>query len=107
VANSSVPLMSSNTSIASSEKPAGPVTATSSPPPLGVVSSRSFSVASISSSSASPLADTLVMSSAALPSSESCGGDSGMVSAGTFRLNFARSRAIAARSRAVSPPSRL
>ena len=76
-APSSVPLMPSNTLIASAAKPAGPVTLTSRPPPGSLTRSRMSSIGSrIVSDSPSPV--MLPISSAASPDSDGRAGPNGL-----------------------------
>ena len=114
-AANSVPLMLSNTLMASAAKPPGPVTLASSPPPGSDASSRSALTGSrIVSDSPSPV--MVMVASAAVPSRDGTGSDSGVVAANGAspaaarcsrrRLKLARSSAITCRSAAVRPPSR-
>ena len=104
--------MDSNTSIASAEKPAAPVTLTSSPPALPLTRSRTSSTGS-SSVSDSPSLVMSAVSRAAVPSGEVgiCAARGGTVLKGVVALRFsplssARSARIRCLSAAVRPPSR-
>ena len=99
-------LIPSKTLLASAEYPPGPVTFTVRP-----LAAASFAVSEIDSTasistSSSPPATMGTTSSAALPSSESCGSPTGRTPSGGDALIAARTSSIAARSVAVKPSSR-